>query len=93
MELNSSEWGTVNGKVAMKYTITDPTTGILVELTDLGATLVRVKVPDRDGKVEDINYGQNDAETYTKMKGHFGAVTGRVANRISNAKFTLDKKE
>jgi aldose 1-epimerase len=50
-------------------------------------------VPDRNGKLDDVVLGFDNLESY--LKGHplFGAVVGRVANRIGGAKFTLDGQE
>ena len=44
-------------------------------------------MPDRQGELADINFGQNDPEKY--LTAYFGAMIGRVANRIRNAKFDL----
>jgi aldose 1-epimerase len=93
MNLTKSACGTVQGHTLEKYTITDPKSGFMVELSNLGATLVRVKTPDRSGKVEDVNFGLEDPAKYFETNGYLGALVGRVANRISNAKFTLDGKE
>jgi aldose 1-epimerase len=50
-------------------------------------------VPDRDGKLNDVVLGFDDLESYLKGHPHFGATTGRVANRVAKGKFTLDGKE
>jgi aldose 1-epimerase len=88
-----SPWGIVNGQSAQLFQVDDPKTGFHVEATDYGASLVRVQTPDRNGKFADINFGHNDATGYLKNKGYFGAMVGRVANRIAGGKFTLDGKE
>ena len=75
------------------FTATDPATGFSVEVSDYGATLVRVKTPDRKGVVADINFGQDKPELFPERNAYLGAVVGRVANRIGNAKFTLDGAE
>jgi aldose 1-epimerase len=50
-------------------------------------------VPDKDGKLADVTLGFDKLEDYVKSSPYFGCITGRVANRIANAKFTLDGKE
>jgi aldose 1-epimerase len=93
MKLTTSAFGEVKGKAATLYTVTDEKTKFEVAVTDFGATLVRVKVPDKNGKIIDVHFGQNDAASFISGGGHLGAVTGRVANRIANGKFTLEGKE
>lgn len=93
MEISSSQWGEVDGIPVQKYTIKEPSTNLQVELSDFGATLVRVMTADRDGQVKDINFGHNSPELYKTEKGFFGAVVGRVANRIGGATFSLENKE
>ena len=91
MELKIEDWGVVNEKMAQKYTVSDPVTGFLVEVTDFGATLVRVQVPDREGHVSDVTYGHNDPDVYVHGGGGtYGAMVGRYANRIANGTFELD---
>jgi aldose 1-epimerase len=64
--------------------------GLGARLIDYGAILVSLEVPDRQGKLDDIVLGFDDLESYIKRNPLFGAVVGRYANRIANAKFTLD---
>ena len=58
---------------------------------DYGASLVSLVVPDRDGKLADIALGFDNLEGY--LNRNFGGTTGRFANRIGGAKFTLDGTE
>ena len=57
---------------------------------DLGATILSLEVPDRDGKLADVVLGYDDAATYLVDPHYHGAVIGRVANRIAGARFALD---
>ncbi|MHA1734294.1 MAG: aldose epimerase family protein [Promethearchaeota archaeon] len=93
MDLQRERWGTLRGHEAEKYTVTDAATGFQVTLTDFGATLVSVKVPDRAGRVAGVNFGKDRVGDYWQAGAYFGATVGRVANRISGAKFTLDGRE
>ena len=64
--------------------------GLRASVIDYGAILVSLEVPDRNGKLADINLGFDDLDSYIKRNPLFGAIVGRYANRIANAKFTLD---
>ncbi len=65
--------------MAQKYTVSDPVTGFLVEVTDFGCTLVRVKVPDREGNVADVTFGHNDPDVYVHGGGGtYGAMVGTL---------------
>ena len=64
--------------------------GITAEITDLGATLVRLYVPDPEGKTADVVLGFDEPEAYRKSGTFFGSVVGRNANRVKNAAFVLN---
>lgn len=57
-----------------------------------GASLMEMKVPDRDGKLADVTLGFDEPARYLEPHPFFGAVAGRYANRIALGKFTLDGK-
>ncbi len=62
-----------------------------VDVTDHGATLVAVRVPDRAGFLGDVVLGFDDVSGYqSDQNQYFGCSTGRVCNRIANGEFTLD---
>lgn len=65
-----------------------------VDVTDHGATLVAVRMPDRYRRVRDVLLGFDDVSGYESVDNqYFGCTTGRVANRIKEGKFTLGDKE
>ncbi|WP_346663930.1 aldose epimerase family protein [uncultured Merdimonas sp.] len=64
--------------------------GMQAYVTDFGATLVRLLVPDRQGNLRDVVLGYDTAEGYEKGSGYFGATVGRVANRIGGGSFSLN---
>lgn len=66
--------------------------GVTVKVTNFGAIITSIIVPDRDGKLADIALGYNHLEDYINAvdKPYFGAVVGRYGNRIANATFTLN---
>lgn len=61
--------------------------------TDFGATWVSFRMPDRNGIVEDVLLGFATLSPYAAKHPFLGSTVGRYANRISNARFTLDGKE
>ena len=56
--------------------------GMEAHITDYGATVVRLYVPDREGNLVDVVLGYEDAAGYEKGTISFGGLVGRVANRI-----------
>lgn len=77
------------GEEVFLYTITN-TKGMVAKVTDFGATLVSLLVPDAQGNVEDVVLGFDSAEGYHKNGSFFGATIGPSANRIANASFELE---
>ncbi|KAL2335546.1 hypothetical protein Fmac_016759 [Flemingia macrophylla] len=61
-----------------------------IKVTNWGATLVSVILPDKNGKLGDIVLGYDSLKAYTNDSTYFGATVGRVANRIGGAQFTLN---
>lgn len=62
-----------------------------VKITNYGATITSLSVPDKDGNLADVVLGCDSLEPY--LKGdvpYFGCIVGRVANRIKDGKFTLN---
>ncbi|MBO4341102.1 MAG: galactose mutarotase [Bacteroidales bacterium] len=66
-----------------------------MKVTDYGARVLSLLVPDRNGVRADVIVGYETLEDYLACPGErfFGAAIGRVANRIGGARFTLDGKE
>jgi aldose 1-epimerase len=64
--------------------------GLRAKLTNWGAGLMEMHVPDRDGNLADITLGFDTVEEYFNAHPHFGVTTGRFANRIARGKFALD---
>jgi aldose 1-epimerase len=68
---------------------------MVVKVTNYGATITAIEVPDRDGKLADVTLGYDTTAEYINAaeKPYFGCIVGRYGNRIANGKFTLDGKE
>lgn len=77
----------------IKYYAITNASGASVMLSSLGAAIVGVWVPDRDGRLADVVLGYNDPASYMADGPCAGKIPGRYANRIALGKFTLDGKE
>ena len=64
--------------------------GSEARILDYGGIVVSLKVPDKDGKFDDVVLGCDDLATYEKSSPYFGALIGRYGNRIAKGKFSLD---
>ena len=74
------------------YTCTNAS-GLVVKLTNYGATVVSVETPDRAGKLANITLGFPSLDGYLERHPYFGSTVGRYGNRIAGGKFQLDGKE
>lgn len=61
-----------------------------VKFTNWGATLISLVLPDKNGELADIALGYESVNVYKNDSTYFGAIVGRVANRIGGAQFTLN---
>ncbi len=80
-----------NGQQTFLYNISGG--GITATVSDFGATLVNVFVPDADGNVADVALGYDDAAGYLNGTSFLGAIVGRSANRIKGSTFSLDGRD
>lgn len=81
------------GEMATLYTFENKN-GMVMEVSDFGATLYSLLVPDKEGNLCDVVLGYDDPIGYEGPSGtFFGATVGRNANRIGKASFTLNGKE
>lgn len=77
------------GEEVFLYTLTNKN-GVEAKITNFGANLVSLKVPDKNGRAEDIVLGYDNLENYYRNGSFFGATIGPSANRIAGASFTID---
>lgn len=93
MKLTKELWGTAPcGKEIYLYTLENEK-GASVQVSDIGAAIVSVTVPDKDGNLADVVLGYPEAASYFADGPCAGKVPGRYANRIALGKFTLDGVE
>ena len=82
-------FGRVDGKEVFLYTLTNAH-GMQVRAMSYGATIVSLRVPDRDGRFDDVVLGFDTIYGYSAVEPYFGAIVGRYGNRIAKGRFTLD---
>lgn len=93
MKTTKELWGTSpSGKEIYLYTIENGS-GAFVRLCSIGAGIVGIGVPDRDGKIADVVLGYSEAGSYFGDGPCLGKCPGRFANRIALGKFTLEGVE
>jgi aldose 1-epimerase len=90
--VTKAPFGTADGQSVDLYTLRN-VHGLEAKITNYGGILVSLKVPDRNGKFDDVVLGFNDLDTYLKGDPYFGALIGRYGNRIAKGRFTLNGVE
>ena len=83
---------TKNGEKASCYVLKN-SKGMEAVVSDFGASLLKLYVPDKDGKTQDVVLGYETLEDYENGGDSLGATVGRVANRIGMAEFELNGKK
>jgi aldose 1-epimerase len=87
--MKKEPFGAVQGSSVDLYTLTNAH-GIEVRATNFGGIIVSLRVPDKQGRMDDVVLGFDKLDGYLDNKPYFGAIVGRYANRIAGAHFTLD---
>ncbi len=91
--ITEKEFGNYYNAPVKEYALTN-SSGMEVDILNYGGTITKLLVPDRNGKMGDVVLGFENFSGYMqKNDPYIGALVGRYANRIANAKFTLDGKE
>ncbi|WP_281664131.1 aldose epimerase family protein [Paraburkholderia fungorum] len=88
--LSSEPWGALPGGDPVRLFTLRNAHGMKVAISDLGATLVSWHAPDRAGRLGDILLGHDTPAEYLAATTYMGGLIGRWANRIADARFTLD---
>lgn len=93
MEIEQNVWGfTEKGEAVVLYIMRNAS-GAEVRLTNVGAAVVSVKVPDRNGVLSDVALGYGDFKSYFGDGAAMGKTVGRYANRIARGRFVIDGEE
>lgn len=64
--------------------------GVEMKVINYGATIIALKVPDQNGKLDDVVLGFDTLADYETKSPYFGCVVGRYGNRIAKGQFTLN---
>lgn len=90
--MSREPFGTLPDGTAVELFTLRNASGMEVKVTNYGGIITELKVPDRDGKLDDITLGYSSIDGYLKSSPYFGALIGRYGNRIGKAQFKLDGK-
>ncbi|SEO63945.1 aldose 1-epimerase [Mucilaginibacter gossypiicola] len=91
VKTSSSLWGQLNSADVFLFRIENEN-GAYVKLTNYGAAIVSIVVPDKQQQLENVVVGFPDLDGYLNDTCYIGSTIGRYANRIGNARFKLDGK-
>jgi aldose 1-epimerase len=92
-DLETAVYGKLNdGREVNIFTLTNAK-GMTARITEYGAILVGLEVPDIAGTKADVTLGYDTLAGWLTSPSYFGASVGRFGNRIAHGKFTLDGKE
>jgi aldose 1-epimerase len=92
MNIEKQPFGSlVEGREVLKYTLGN-NKGMEVDVITYGAIISAIRVPDRRNEPGDVVFGFDSLEEYVGDHPFFGAMVGRVCNRIGKARFELDGK-
>ena len=90
MSITSKSYGRLpSGESIQLYTLSNAN-GLSAEITNYGGILVSLRVPDRDGCLDDVVLGKDSLDAYVQGHPCFGSICGRVAGRIGGAQFEID---
>ncbi|MEO6962750.1 MAG: aldose epimerase family protein [Puia sp.] len=90
---NKKVFGTIGKDTIYSYSLQNGK-GMKAVVSNYGATLLELWTPDKSGKTGDVILGFDSLDGYLqKGNPYFGALVGRYANRIANARFTIDGKQ
>jgi aldose 1-epimerase len=91
MKILQKHFGELNEQTITAYTLVNDN-GMEVMSLNYGCIITKIMTPDRHGKVENVVLGFDAIDDYLEHSFYFGAVVGRFAGRIRNAKFNLNNK-
>jgi len=93
MKINEEVFGqTEAGQQISLFTLTNAN-GLQVKITSYGGRITSILVPDKNGQLGDVVLGYDDLAGYLADQSNFGAIIGRVTNRIAKGKFSLNGRE
>ncbi|MBA24911.1 MAG: galactose-1-epimerase [Candidatus Marinimicrobia bacterium] len=93
ISLYEEDYGVLDNGILIKQYIFENDNQMKVKIINYGAIVVSIEVPDKKGKINDVVLGYDSIDGYVQDPSYFGAIVGRVGNRISKGKFSLDGKD
>ena len=93
MSVSERKFGVLQTGETAKIFHLENNSGAYAEVSNFGALLVKVSVPDKNGAMTDVVLGYDDLASYEVNGCFFGATIGRSGNRIGGAKFSINGKE
>jgi aldose 1-epimerase len=87
--VHTQPWGQVDGKDIFLYTLKN-SNGMEMKITNYGAIVQSLFVPDANGKATDVVLGYDSLEEYTTDPYFMGAIVGRYSGRIANGKILIN---
>jgi aldose 1-epimerase len=81
-----------DGRLVHEVTL-DNGAGMTLSAINLGGIVTSLRVPDRQGRVDNVVLGFSDLADYVLRNPNFGTLVGRFANRIAGGRFGLDGRE
>ena len=90
--IRKSGFGSVPGGPAVDLFTLENAHGLIAKVTNFGAIITELHVPDRQGQLADVVLGFDNLGQYVQKHPYLGATVGRFANRIAKGRFTLDGK-
>lgn len=93
LSVKSAPFGsTRDGEAVELYTLAN-TNGVTAKVMTYGAIIYSIEVPDRFGRCTNVTINRETVADYERKSACFGALLGRYANRIGQARFTIDGRE
>jgi aldose 1-epimerase len=89
IDVNATQWGEAQGETIYLYSLTN-SAGMTVKVSNWGAYVQSIVVPDKNGEFEDVVIGYDSWNEYYNDCCYSGPIVGRFANRIAEAKFDAD---
>ncbi len=84
--------GLIDGQPVQLHTLTNAR-GMEVSVSEFGATLTSIRVPDAQGRLGEVTLGLRSLEDYVAGNPFLGSTVGRYANRLAGGKLTIDGRE
>ncbi len=89
MRISEKDWGALpDGRKVRLFTL-DGGAGLKVDIMNYGGVITSIKTPDSQGRPGEVGLGFDSLAGYLAKTNYYGALIGRVANRIAGGKFSL----